>query len=222
MKKKYFKITISCLTLFVTIGLQAQQTTGDIAKSTVATKTVKLIDNKGTIKYLQAANGLTLLTNTTNDRTTTTWQLGGELTSNTYIDVKGKVFALDALSLVTSSTSSASTDAASGTTHGTGTGWTLLVRDEATGAIQKLKATDLIQSGTSEHTAGADSIANVDVTVTGISTEASRIWVYRNGAKLVAGNDYKINSDKLTLIPGTTSNSLSIYQGDYFEIQWIK
>ncbi|RUA11680.1 MAG: hypothetical protein DSY83_16450 [Flavobacteriia bacterium] len=61
----------------------AQQTSGDVAKATdidPGTTTtggaVRVIDNRGTIKYLQTQNGLTLLSNTTNNVTTTTWQLG--------------------------------------------------------------------------------------------------------------------------------------------------
>jgi hypothetical protein len=91
MKNKYFKLGLVALTMIAGTALQAQTTSGDIAQNTanVLNGTVRVIDNKGTIKYLQAANGITTLTNSSTDVTTTTWQLGGTLTVNTYIDVDG-------------------------------------------------------------------------------------------------------------------------------------
>lgn len=226
-----FSLLTMGLVLFLgTSVASAQQTTdftkqGDnLAASATATNTsVKLIDNKGTIKYLQVANGLTALTNTTTDKTLTTWQLGGTLTANTYIDVDGNVFGLDGIELVNTATASASTDAAPGTTHGSGaTGWTLLVRDEATGAIQKLKATDLIQSGFADDTADAGEDTAIVITATGIlgSMNRGKIWVYRNGAKLIYGTDFTVADDLVTVT--AVANSWDLYEGDIFEVQWIK
>ena len=141
---------IATLVLFMASfsALQAQTTTSKIDKMTEVTYpgtelTVDgSIDNKGTVKYLQTSNGLTTLTNTgeTTDVTTTTLQLGGTLTANTYIDVDDKVFAFDGIEL---ETGDASTDATTKSDHGTGSGYTFLVRDEATGAIKKLLLNDL-------------------------------------------------------------------------------
>ena len=235
MNFNYSKSMFSLLTMGLVLFLgtsvaSAQQTTdftkqGDnLAASATATNTsVKLIDNKGTIKYLQVANGLTALTNTTTDKTLTTWQLGGTLTANTYIDVDGNVFGLDGIELVNTATASASTDAAPGTTHGSGaTGWTLLVRDEATGAIQKLKATDLIQSGFADDTADAGEDTAIVITATGIlgSMNRGKIWVYRNGAKLIYGTDFTVADDLVTVT--AVANSWDLYEGDIFEVQWIK
>jgi hypothetical protein len=71
--------------------VSANRPGGDVAKST---NTVKVVDNKGTIKYFQSNNGITQITNTTADKTTTTWQLG-TLTEDTlsmqrvkYLDYK--------------------------------------------------------------------------------------------------------------------------------------
>ena len=138
MKNMYFKLGLVALTMIAGTALQAQTTSGDIAQNTanVLNGTVRVIDNKGTIKYLQAANGITTLTNSSTDVTTTTWQLGGTLTVNTYIDVDGNAFALDGIELVDTSVLAASTDATDQSDHGNGTGWTLLVRDEVTG-LQK-------------------------------------------------------------------------------------
>lgn len=227
MKNNYLKTIILSIALASGAYLQAQQTTGAIAKQTsTVSGSVKLIDNKGTIKYLQAANGLTSLTNESgNDRTTTTWQLGGTLTDNTYIDVDGNTFGLDGLALINSTTVTASTNAASGTAHtdaNAGSGWTLLVRDEATGAIQKLLATDMIQSGSHSFTISniQPNIISMDEIVNGISTNVRQVWVYRNGAKLIADTDYTVNTNMVTLTPG--NNNYPIYNGDVFEVQWIK
>lgn len=216
--------------LTLTAGLvQAQQTTGDIARETViipgttsADGAVKVIDNKGTIKYLQVQNGITTLSNTTNDVTTTTWQLGGTLTDSTWIDVDTKVFGLDGLYLITS-TDSASTDATTGSDHGTGSGYTILVRDEATGAIKKLLASNLIQSGHQVYTATAGQTA---YTINSGGTPLpvfSQVFVFRNGSKLVANLDYTISGDVVTLVlapPG--SIPWAVYADDTIEVQFVK
>lgn len=232
MKKNNFFGKVGLL-LALTVGIgftYAQKTTGDINQNTVGGKnepgkvngTVRVVDNKGTIKYLQAANGITTLTNTTNDVTTTTWQLGGSLTDDTYIDVNGKVFALDKLSL---ETGAASTDATDASSHGTGTGWTVLVRDEATGAIKKIKATDLLQVQAGHTTlVGVTGIqAGTAKTITGIPNNVDKVSVYRNGAKLVAGTDYTVAADSVTLIENTTApNDWTLLTGDVIEIHWVK
>jgi len=237
MKTTYYNSIYSLLGMIIllflgTFAASAQQTTGDVTKqgdnlATAATATntsVKLIDNKGTIKYLQVANGLTSLTNTTADKTLTTWQLGGTLTNDTYIDVNGNVFGLNGIELVNTATSSASIDAIDGSSAGTGTGWTLLVRDEATGDIKKLVATDLIQSGFAEDTADAaeESSNSIVINATGIlaSINRGKIWVYRNGAKLIYGTDFAVTDNTVTVTAVT--DSWNLYAGDTFEVQWVK
>ena len=232
LKSIFPLLGMAILLFFGAYSASAQQTSGDVAKqgdnlaaaATATNTSVKLIDNKGTIKYLQVANGLTSLTNQTSDTTLTTWQLGGELTSNTYIDVSGNVFALDGIALVNTATSSASTNAASGTSHGTGTGWTILVRDEATGAVQKLKGTDLIQSGSNSANASSthETANSIVIGTTGIlaNLNRSKIWVYRNGAKLIYNTDFTVQNDQVTITD--VANSWNLYAGDYFEVQWIK
>jgi hypothetical protein len=201
----------------------AQQTTGNFAKKLPASLngTVRVVDNKGTIKYLQSKNGITMLTNASADVTTTTWQLGGTLTDDTYIDVDGKVFGLDKIALATAG--SASTDATDKSVHGTGTGWTLLVRDEATGAIQKLKATDLITSGHEKFIAAAIPLLLYPLTGSPILPDFKKVWVYRNGVKLVAGEDYTISASTVTLVPNATvPNDWTVNAGDVIEVQYFK
>ena len=226
LQQKWMKI--ACLTFAIfsmaTVA-KAQVITGDVAKkaSTALNGSVRVVDNKGTIKYLQTANGLTTITNTTADVTTTTWQLGGTLSADTYIDVNGKVFGLDKIDLVDKDTQLASTDASDKSAHGTGTGWTLLVRDEATGAIKKLKATDLITSGHETFTAAASPLLAYPLTGSPILPEFSKVWVYRNGAKLIAGTDYTIAASTVTLIPNAVApNDWAVLAGDIIEVQYFK
>lgn len=212
----------------MTFGITtAQQTSGDSAKEadiqpgvTNLGGSVRVIDNKGTIKYLQSKNGITMLSNTTADVTTTTWQLGGTLTDDTFIDANGNVFGLDGIELVT--TELPSTDATTESDHGTGTGYTILVRDEATGATKKLLASDLLQSGQESFTAAA---AQVSYPLTGspVLPAFSQIWVYRNGAKLISNVDYTVSGSTVTLVPNmVVPNDWTVYAGDVIEVQYVK
>lgn len=229
------------INLFKTLGLlivliafstqgNAQQTTGDVTKetgidygTTTTGGSIRVIDNKGTIKYLQVKNGLTILSNTTADVTTTTWQLGGVLTEDVFIDVDTQLFGLDGLTL---ETGTASTDAINQSDAGTGTGWTVLVRDEATGATRKTLATNLISSGHEIFTATASQTTYGLAVTTEVLNTFSKVWVYRNGAKLLSGVDYTVatndNNVELVPSPGTGVSDWSVLVGDIIEVQYYK
>ena len=206
----------------------AQQTTGDVTKeadiipgTTTTAGAVRVIDNKGTIKYLQSQNGMTMLSNTTANVTTTTWQLGGTLTNDTFIDIDGNVFALDGIELETGAASTNATDASDAATA-TGTGYTILVRDEATGATKKLLASDLLQSGQESFTATAAQTA-YPLTGSPVLPTFSQVWVYRNGAKLNANIDYTVAASTVTLVPNAIApNDWAVYAGDIIEVQYVK
>lgn len=220
---------------FLVIGMlsfgtmNAQQTTGDVTKAsdivpgtTTTGGAIRVIDNRGTIKYIQTQNGITMLSNTTDDVTTTTLQLGGTLTNDTFIDVDGNVFGLDGIELI--STETASTDATTASDHGTGTGYTILVRDEATGAVKKLLTSDLslIQSGQESFTASAGQTAYLLTGSPELPTY-SQVWVYRNGVKLIANVDYTIASSTVTLVPSAVApNDWAVYAGDVIEVQYVR
>ncbi len=221
---KNLKIFASGFLMLTGLVATAQQTTGDVVKkadvdpgTTITDGAVRVIDNKGTIKYLQTQNGITMLSNTTNNVTTTTWQLGGVLTDSTFIDIDGKLFGLNGLELIDAATESASTDATTESDAGTGTGYTILVRDEATGATKKLLATELIQSGQEAFTA---TLAQTTFALTGapVLPSFSQVWVYRNGAKLIANVDYTVAASTVTLV----ENDYAVYAGDIVEIQYVK
>lgn len=222
-----FKTVTYSFLLLAGIAASAQQTSGDVTKqtdidygTTTTGGTVRVIDNKGTIKYLQSKNGITMLSNTTADITTTTWQLGGTLTDDTFIDVDGNVFGLNGIALIDSGTESASIDATTLSDAGTGAGYTILVRDEATGATKKLLASDLdiIVSGQEVFTAAADDETAYTLTSNPTLTAFSQVWVYRNGAKLVASVDYTATGSTVSLV----DTAYSVYAGDVIEVHYIK
>lgn len=228
--KKFWNYLLAIFVLLFVAELQAQQTTGDVTKetsvdygNTTTGGSIRVIDNKGTIKFLQVKNGLTLLSNTTNDITTTTWQLGGTLTNDTFIDIDGNIFGFNGIKLVDTTTEDASSDAITESDAGTGTGYTILVRDEATGEIKKLLATDLIQSGQETFTVADPPVATFTTAATALPS-FSQVWVYRNGAKLIANVDYTVATNVLTLVPspGTGDTNWSLTTGDLIEIHYVK
>jgi len=233
LSKNWMKVAglTLALTSFALVA-NAQTATGtDVLKTAGKTnsgtaKPVRVIDNKGTIKYLQVNNGLTQVVNTTNEVTTTTWQLGGTLTDNTYIDVDGKVFALDGIAL---ESGTASADASTESDHGTGTGWTLLVRDEATGAVRKLLFKDLVKGGqTSVALTAATAAADYTYTDATFPVDVNKVSVYRNGAKLLAGTDYTVTGAPgaatvtVKKASGADPEDYIFMVGDRIEVQWIK
>jgi hypothetical protein len=237
MKNNYLKLVMmAAVMLSASIGF-AQTTTGDITKqagiingTTTTGGTVKVIDNKGTIKYLQVANGITSLTNITNDITTTTYQLGGTLTDNTYIDVSGNVFAIDGIALENgpASTDAVDFDVANVAGGGAGTGWTFLVRDEATGETRKLKFDNFITSEYKSDTYSSSTATpgSMTFTISALPLALSKTWVYRNGIKLISGIDYSVSPPNTLLItppaPSATNLDWQFYDGDFITVQVLK
>ena len=229
MKNNYVKKSIFTLMMVAGLATQAQTTSttdAGLVKDAGDGVSVKLIDNKGTIKYLQTNNGITSITSTTaGSATTTTWQLGGALSDDTYIDVDGNAFALDGIELVDTASLAPSANATDQSDHGTGSGWTLLVRDELTGAIKKLQASDLVSGIRIVHTQGADASADVAITVTGLpvlaaGTTFAKLFVYRNGAKLRSVVDFVATANTVTI--NYSASDLPMYSGDVVEVQYIK
>lgn len=215
----------------IATGGTAADGTADVIKSDNAIPgklngSVRVIDNKGTIKYLQSKNGLTMVTNTTNDVTTTTWQLGGTLTDDTYIDATGKIFAITGIKANNDTKFTAAQQLAA-TTYTAGSGFTLMARDEGTGEIKRLLAADLVIGGSIHDTAtsGSDFVTLANTTM---PTSISKIWVYRNGAKLLAGVDYTVAGaagESVVTVKNTSGTAPEDYifnTGDIIEIQWVR
>jgi len=213
MKKNYFLSAAAVVAmLFMSSNQASAQDLDDVSKSTATGRLapVKVVDNKGTIKYFQSNNGITQITNTTADVTTTTWQLGGTLTDDTYIDATGKIFALKGLDI---SALGASSD-------GTAAGYTLLVSDAVTGKVERVLATSLIQGGVAEKVLATDETTDYLIAATdlaGLTTEANRISIYRNGIKLRQG-DFTLATGAITVKVAT----VPLYAADVIEVQWVK
>jgi hypothetical protein len=231
-KTNFLKFASFAIIMFGVSAVNAQTITGigtSVAKNGTA---IKVVDNKGTIKYFQSNNGITQIVNTDpalGNLTTTTWQLGGQLSADTYIDANGQAFALDGLAL---EAGAASTGAASLSVHGSvaatapaAAGWALLVRDEATGQTRKLLAENLVSGIRVEYPQVADAGADVAIPVTGLpaltaGTTDAKLFVFRNGIKLRSGVDFTAAAGTVTI--EYTATDLPMYAGDVIEIQYIK
>lgn len=217
---KHLKSGLFAIALFGMAAVSAQAT-GDVARD--AGTAVKVIDNKGTIKYFQSNNGITQIVNTTADVTTTTWQLGGALTTDTNISTGANEFKLTlagggtfVIDDIQASTLNAD--------DGSDTGWTLLVRDETTNEVRNILASDLVDGIRVEYSQAADATANVDITVTGLpaltpATTMAKLFVFRNGAKLRPTADFTVTAGQVSILQ---SADLPMYAGDIIDIQYIK
>ena len=239
MKNNYLKLgMMAAVMLSASIGFAqtTDATDGSLNNVFGTGQSIKVIDNKGTIKYLQTNNGITSITSSSGgSKTTTTWQLGGALVANTNIATGDKDFKLTIndgtnqgsfiIDGVELATGAASTDATTGSIGGTGTGYTFLVRDEVTGQTKKLLASDLITGIRQEYSQAADATGNVAITVTGLpvlvsATSAAKLSVYRNGVKLRFGEDFVAIVDLVTITYDAVN--LPMYENDIIEIQYLK
>ena len=232
MKNNYLKLVMMvAVMLSASIGFAQTTDATDtgLNKGGGAGESIKVIDNKGTIKYLQTNNGITSITSTNSgNKTTTTWQLGGELTNNTYINASGAIFAIDGIELAAgaASTNAVDGEVIKGNTTTTAIGYTFLVRDEATGATKKLLASDLITGIRVVDTQGIDATADVTIAVSGLpvltaGTSAAKLSVYRNGVKLRFTEDFlNTTVDQITI--KYDAADLPMYAGDVIEIQYLK
>lgn len=183
---------------------------------------IKVIDNKGTVKYIQSNNGITSITSTlSGQQTVTTFQLGGTLTDSTFIDLNGNPFGLNNL-----------------TYNSTGRTYEFVVIDSTTGEFRKLKMNDFVDAGNFISVLSADvATATHVITLTGVTLESYKtVYVFRNGAKLLAGVDYEITNatnSTVTLmrggagaqygtVPSGAYENYPLYAGDRIEIQFIK
>ena len=244
MKNNYLKLgMMAAVMLSASIGFAQTTDATDtgLNKGAGDGASVRVIDNKGTIKYLQTNNGITSITSTAGgNRTTTTWQLGGTLTDATYIDASGAIFALDGIELAAgaASTNAVDSEIAKGGAA-VGAGYTFLVRDEATGATKKLLASDLITGIRLEDIQASDATGDVDIVVAGLPnilageslTTAAKLSVYRNGVKLRFGTDFTVASTPgalatdpaiISVLINYDAADLPMYAGDIIEIQYLK
>jgi hypothetical protein len=220
MKNKIILITI-CLIVgnsaFSQItNTSVKDTEVDYSSATaVQSGSIKLIDNQGTIKYLQVKNGITSLTNASasaGNETVTTLSLGGVLSTDTFIDASGVVFGLKGSDQETGNAATSSTLNTSG--------YTLAVFDEATGEIKKLLVSALDVVGASDtFVVAATPLTTYTVAIAGLSLTPGKTFVFRNGVKLTASGttpDYTTSGSTVTI-----DTSIPLFSGDIIEVQYI-
>lgn len=234
-KTNSFKLAMVAVGM-LTIGTVSAQvtTTTDVLlnKNADATKVVKSVDNKGTIKYTQGANGITTVTSTNaGNETVTTFQLGGELISATAITsdaatggantfaVKG-IQKIDITNLADDKNKLAATY--------DGAGFSILVRDEISGEVKKILADDLSKFVVAIRTEDTivTSVAvggNHSITVANLPIitplNSGKLFVYRNGVKLRFGTDFT------AAVAGTveiTNTDFPLYATDIIEVQFTR
>lgn len=241
--KKQLKLAIFALGLLVTGVTSAQEITGNITRNAntglgQADSYVKVIDNKGTVKYIQAKNGITTFTDTdpSNGGEITTWQLGGTLSATTTITTGGQNFTIDgaefSLENITVATAAAAATTTATSSASNAAGWTVLVRDEQTGRIQKRLFTDLLQVQTIglhpeyTHIGTNYPIASTNTTIpvaglpaiTAGTAEEYKLFVFRNGAKLRLGVDFTVTAGNVVI----QTAEVPMYIGDVVEVQYIR
>jgi hypothetical protein len=91
-----------------------------------------------------------------------------------------------------------------------------LVLVAADGTLKRAAAKPGLTSGSQDFvaTAGQNVYAVAD-----LPTIVSKIWVYRNGVKLIAGTDYVYDAGTVTL---TATMAALIQADDAIEVQWVK
>ena len=153
----------------------------------------------GQVKFISAAslfNALTFSNGLT--KTGNTVELGGTLTKPTTITTDAtntlKVAGLQSGSLTTDSLVVVATD----------------------GTLKKVTAESLLQSGDQNYTATA---AQAAYSVTNMPATASKVWVYRNGIKLIVTTDYTVSAGNVTLAGPIAA---LVAAGDAIEVQWVK
>jgi hypothetical protein len=184
-------ITTTAANFLAITGLQAgSNTTDSVMVVDPTTGQVKFISASALFNALTFSNGLT--------KTGNLVELGGALTKPTTIttDVTNtlKVEGLQSGSLATDSLVVVATD----------------------GTLKKVNAESLLQSGDQNYTATA---AQATYAVTNMPATASKVWVYRNGAKLLSTTDYTTAAGTVTL---TGPMAALVEAGDVIEVQWVK
>lgn len=175
-------------------GLSSGAATDSVLVADPSTGQVKRVSSSTLLNNLKTSNGIT--------KSGDTVQLGGALTKATTITTT----ATNTLSVAGLQSGNLATDS-------------IVVADGATGQLKRVASA--VQSGETSFTATA---GQTTYTVTGLPSNPSRVWVFRNGAKLVGGTNSTVTSDYT--VSGTTVtlvlNGYSIVAGDVIEVQWVK
>lgn len=171
-------------------GLTSGASSDSVLVIDPSTNSLRYVSASKLLDVLKANNGLT--------KNGDTVQLGGTLTKPTTITTDAtNTLAIDGLQ-----SGSFATDS-------------VVVADPTTGQLKRATASSLLNSGESNFSATTGTLT---YNVTGLPADVTRVWVYRNGAKLVAGSDYSVSGSTLTLV----ENGYTVTTGDAMEVQWVK
>ncbi|MCD8405628.1 hypothetical protein LNI91_08730 [Tenacibaculum dicentrarchi] len=223
---KLAMVAVGMLTIGTVSAQQTDATNADLVKQADA-KVVKSVDNKGTIKYVQSANGLTQVTDAATN--VTTIQLGGTLVAPTTITASaGKALNIEGIAGVSAADMVGPDINLKPADAFDGTGLTLMVRDETTGEIKKLLAADVaayletlaknvyVSEPVNAAPAGDYTIAVPNLPIPALLKPA-RLFVYRNGVKLLQSDlDFTTTAGSVTI----KQAAVTLYKDDIIEVQY--
>jgi hypothetical protein len=191
--------TLSTNATIVTSESNFMQIRGLTSGSTSADSVMVVDPANGTLKWISASklfNALTFENGLT--KTGNTVRLGGTLNQATTITTDGtNVLKIAGL-------------------QGGNLGADSLVVTSSDGTLKKVNRESVVQSGEVKISV---SLGQTTITVANMPALASKVWVFRNGAKLVAGEDYSTAAGTVTLTPTV---DWAVLAGDIFEVQWVK
>jgi len=174
-------------------GIGSGAATDSVLVADPVTGQLKRVSSSTLLNNLRVANGLTKVGDSI--------RLGGTLNQPTVITTS----PTNTLSVSGLSTGNIATDS-------------IVVADNATGQLKRVSSTSLLQSGDATFTATSNGQAAY-TPVTGMPANATRVWVYRNGAKLIPTTDYTVSGTTVTMTGAMTP---LIVIGDVIEVQWVK
>lgn len=184
-------ITTTAANFLAITGLQpGSNTTDSVMVVDPTSGQVKFISASSLFNALTFSNGLT--------KTGNLVELGGNLTKSTTIGTD----ASNTLKIAGLQSGDLATDK--------------LVVASADGTLKSVTAESLLQSGDENFTATA---GQSTFTVANMPATASKVWVFRNGAKLVVTSDYSTTAGSVTLTSGMAA---LVAAGDLVEVQWVK
>ncbi|MBE7686405.1 hypothetical protein F7647_10135 [Tenacibaculum piscium] len=207
---------------------------GMLAIGTVSAQTTDLdvtaVGKKGTIKTLKVGNGITSEFDATDN--STTYSIGGILTAPATITADGETggtnyFAIDGIGRADITTESPAVTAAGAIALGLPgatvnvSGLSLMVRDEATGEVKKLLAEDAakflsvfnkaVRTEGNPDATGKIAVAGLVKAI--VDMNPGKLFVYKNGVKLIIDTDFTVADGEVTI-------SLPTFITDLIEVQF--
>lgn len=184
-------ITTTASNFLAITGLQSGSNTADsVIVVDPSTGQLKFISASSLFNALTFSNGLT--------KTGNAVKLGGSLTQATTIGTD----ATNTLKITGLQSGSLATDS--------------IVVSASDGTLKSVTRETVLQSGDQNYTATAGQSV---YSVTNMPATVSKVWVFRNGAKLLATTDYTTTAGTCTL---TTGMAALVVAGDDIEVQWVK